>query len=83
MLFCIEPTGAPDPKSVVDDVHLPTNGLLQLKFEEVCQISQISNPLAAVRDTITLEDQKSDMISLYLFFVWSNWYFIGYYACVL
>ncbi|XP_027924993.1 double-stranded RNA-binding protein 6-like isoform X2 [Vigna unguiculata] len=56
--LCNSSSGAPDPKSVVDDVHLPTNGLLQLKFEEVCQISQISNPLAAVRDTITLEDQK-------------------------
>ncbi|XP_027924994.1 double-stranded RNA-binding protein 1-like isoform X3 [Vigna unguiculata] len=62
--LCNSSSGAPDPKSVVDDVHLPTNGLLQLKFEEVCQISQISNPLAAVRDTITLEDQKN-MLHLY------------------
>lgn len=69
MLFCIGPTGAPDPRSVVDDLHLNTNGLLQLKLEEVYQTSQISNPLPAVRDTITVEDQKSDMISLYLLFV--------------
>jgi len=72
MLFCTGPTGALDPRSVVDDV-LHTNGLFQqLKLEEVCQTSQISSPLAAVRDTITVKDQKSDMISLYLFFVESN-----------
>ncbi|KAK8470068.1 hypothetical protein PHAVU_004G051700 [Phaseolus vulgaris] len=57
-------TGALDPRSVVDDV-LHTNGLFQqLKLEEVCQTSQISSPLAAVRDTITVKDQKN-MLHLY------------------
>jgi len=59
MLTCIGPTGSPDPSSVVDDILL-TNGVLQPKLEEVCQTSQISGPVIAVRDTITAEDQKSN-----------------------
>ncbi|XP_047181239.1 double-stranded RNA-binding protein 1-like [Vigna umbellata] len=62
--LCNSSSGAPDPRSVVDDVHLHSNGLLQLKLEEVCQTSQISNPLPAVRDTITVENQKN-MLHLY------------------
>jgi len=81
MLVCIGPTGAPDARSVVDDV-LHTNGLSQLKLEEVCQTSQISSPLAPVRDTIAVEDQKSDTISL-SFLCWIKLIFIGCYGCVL
>ncbi|XP_068502061.1 double-stranded RNA-binding protein 1-like isoform X2 [Phaseolus vulgaris] len=62
--LCNSSSGALDPRSVVDDV-LHTNGLFQqLKLEEVCQTSQISSPLAAVRDTITVKDQKN-MLHLY------------------
>uniref|UniRef100_A0A0R0JSL9 DRBM domain-containing protein n=1 Tax=Glycine max TaxID=3847 RepID=A0A0R0JSL9_SOYBN len=56
-------SGSPDPSSVVDDILL-TNGVLQPKLEEVCQTSQISGPVIAVRDTITAEDQKN-MLHLY------------------
>ncbi|RDY01439.1 Double-stranded RNA-binding protein 4, partial [Mucuna pruriens] len=63
MLTCIGPTGSPDPSSVVDDI-LPTNGVLQPKLEEVCQNSQISSPVTAVREMITAEDEKH-MLHLY------------------
>ncbi|MED6145333.1 HLA class II histocompatibility antigen, DR beta 4 chain, variant 2 [Stylosanthes scabra] len=53
----------PSASTAINNI-LPTSAVLPQKLEEGCQISQITNPVTAARDTVTTGDRKS-MAHLY------------------